>query len=156
MLSPHFSYFVDLPAVGKASHYHKAGHEECDGLQCQTHRWRRAAKTSRDAAEKKQKDRRTVGHGCCGCFSGSVLAGCCEEWERSNQQVYCRRNSSQYESLEITAIVGQKKKREQRIIMEPAASVSLSPKKNELMTDWLKVWAFWWQPQQQLQAHQNI
>ena len=36
----------------------------------------------------------------CGCFSGSVLAGCCEEWERSNQQVYCRRNSRDIWALE--------------------------------------------------------
>lgn len=35
---------------------------------------------------------------CCEWFFGSVLAGCCVEWERSNQQVYCRRNSSPWEA----------------------------------------------------------
>lgn len=43
--------------------------------------------------------------GYCECFSGSVLAGCCEEWERSNQQVYCRRNSSPWEACPDAASI---------------------------------------------------
>lgn len=65
----------------------------------QTHRVKTSTTEQPDPGVKKQVDRGMGGHGCCGCFSGSVLAGCCEEWERSNQQVYCRRNSSQWEAL---------------------------------------------------------
>lgn len=87
--------FSVRPLPSNNHHHHEAGHEKCERPQCQTHRWMCTAKTSQDPAGERQAEGRTLGRGSCGCFSGSVLAGCCEEWERSNQQVYCRRNSSQ-------------------------------------------------------------
>lgn len=60
-----------------------------------TKKIKRRRKTGGGGEAGQEQKRRCVGRsGYCECFSGSVLAGCCEEWERSNQQVYCRRNSS--------------------------------------------------------------
>lgn len=60
------------------SGHHKTSWEKCER---RTHRQECEAKTGRrPTAEKEvEKGGGLVGCGSCGCFSGSVLAGCCEE-----------------------------------------------------------------------------